>query len=633
MTADVALPKEGVLKPMFIHRRTLTGLVLTLLTATGMFSYRALAQKPSAKPEPVSALPARVFAPITAAIDRELDKHLAQAGVPASPRCDDAEFLRRVSLDITGRIPTLGRTTAFLDSSEPDKRRKLIDELLSTQQFGQHFGTIWRNLLAPPDPTTTKAQPDRFSPWLAEQFNHNRGWDKIVYELLTIEGDVNRTPQMAFLMANSESFEPKPNLLAAATMRYFLGVQLQCAECHNHPFARWTQEDFWSTAAFFSWLRKTGGKGPPFIIGEAAPDPLASTGKKGEAAPPPPPPGAAIAIPSTSGKNGGKIVKARFLGGEEPKLEGDGPFRPRFAQWVVAPENPYFARAFVNRVWSQFFGRGFVNPVDNFHDDNAPSHPELLQLLAEEFKASGHDFKHLVRCLCNSQAYQRTSRSLPENEGDKKLFSRMVVKVMSPESFYDSLTVLLTDEMAPASKSGDFKSKQPAQNKPKQPAENKPKQPTDNKPKQPNEDKAKQPTDNKAKQPTENKPKQPDVKQPEAKGKGMLGNSRDQFIQFFRGSAEAAEAGEFRHGIPQFLRRMNAEEFNNGSALIARLNRPGSSRDQVIEGLYLATLSRRPTATEVQLMSDYVSRRNDVEKGYAGVLWILLNSGEFVLNH
>jgi hypothetical protein len=238
-------------------------------------------------------------------------------------------------------------------------------------------------------------------------------------------------------------------------------------------------------------------------------------------------------------------------------LDDKAPWRPQFAAWATSAENKYFAPAFVNRLWANFFGRGFVNPVDNFHADNPASHPELLQRLADEFKSSGHDIKHLFRCLCNSQAYQRTSKPLPQNEADAALFSHMAIKPLSPDAFYDSLIVLNSIGR-----------------------------------------------------------------------NGGKNSSREQFLSDFR-TQEGAD-GVFSHGIPQFLKRMNGEEFNSGAAIIDQLR--SASRDQAIESLYLATLARRPTADEVRLMSAYLAKRNN-SQGYQGVLWILLNSGEFVLNH
>ncbi len=511
-----------------------------------------------AHPAPADKPPGRDPLAVAAAIDRAIDGRLAAANVPASPPADDTEFLRRAALDLTGRIPTLERTLAFLDDKDPKKRQRLIDELLAAREYGQHFGTVWRNRLAPPNPVNNKPQRDVFTPWLADQLNRNRGWHQIVSDLLTAEGDIAKNPQSAFIIANSENFQPQASLLAASTARLFLGVQLRCAECHDHPFAPWKQADFWATAAFFGRLRNTSKKGPPLILTEQP--------EAGGA-----PAAAAITLPSGAGKAAGQVVKARFLGGGEPALREGAPLRPAFVAWLTAPENRYFAPAQVNRAWAHFFGRGLVNPVDDFRDDNPPSHPELLALLADEFRASGFDLKHLARCVCNSRAYQRTSRPRPGNERDAELFSHAAVRPISAEAFYDSLTVLY----APY-KSGKFAA--------------------------------------------------PGAKAPRLE-------PRDDFVRFFRAQGEAAAEGGLNPGIPQFLRRLNAEAFNQGSPLVAYLVQKDVPRREAVELLYLATLSRRPTADEVEVMNDYLGRRKSAAEGYAGVVWILLSTGEFVLNH
>jgi hypothetical protein len=519
--------------------------VAALLLVTGAGPVRA--GKPAAH-DPLT---------VAAAIDREIDAALTAARVPASPPADDAEFLRRVTLDLTGRIPTLERTIAFLDDKDPKKRSRLIDDLLASRDYGQHFGTVWRNRLAPPSPVNNKPQRDVFAPWLADQFNRDRGWHEIVTDLLTVEGDVAKHPQSAFLIANSEGFRPQPGLVAASSARMFLGVQLQCAECHDHPFAPWKQRDFWAVAAFFNRLGNGGKKGPPFFLTE-------------EPAPGAGPAPAAITLPSGAGKAAGQVVKARFLGGDEPALRDSGPLRPAFASWLTAPENRFFAPALANRTWSQFFGRGLVNPADDFRDDNPPSHPELLRLLADECRASDFDLKHFARCVCNSKAYQRTSRPVTGNERDAQLYSHSAVRPLSPEAFYDSLTVLYAPH-----KSGKFA----------------------------------------------------------GGGQAPKLEPRDEFVRFFRAQGEAAAEGGLNPGIPQFLRRLNGETFNQGSPLTAYLVQRDVPRKEAIELLYLAALSRRPGADEVGLMTGYLDRRPGAAEGYAGVVWILLNTGEFVLNH
>jgi hypothetical protein len=534
--------------------------------------------KPVKPPPPQFDHPARDPVPVTAAVDREIGRALTAARVNTSPSADDAEFLRRAYLDLAGRIPTAERAAAFLDSTDPDKRRKLIDELLASSDFGRHLADLWRPMLAPRDPANTKPQADKFSPWLAEQFNRNRGWDSLAAELLGATGDVKDRPETTFLMSHAENAQPKPDLLAGAAGRVFLGVQLQCAECHDHPFAPWTQDDFWGVAAFFGKLRNTGTKGPPWVLTED-PDPKPLDVKNGGVERPKLRAKGVIVVPGTGGNKGaGREVPAKVLGGQPLELDDSVPFRPRFVEWVTHKDNAYFARAFVNRAWAQLFGRGLVNPVDNMSADNKPSHPAVLDLLASEFTASGFDIKHLYRCLCNTAAYQRTSRSAPGNESDATLFSRMAVKPVGPEALYDSLAVVyggsLDKPTAPGGK--------------------------------------------------------PAVKPGEKPAYGPT-NPRDEFVNFFRGQG-GGEPGEFAHGIPQFLRRMNGERFDTPAPVIDRLVKAGAGTEKALETLYLTALARRPTAREKERMTKYIAGRPTPAEGYSGVLWVLLNSGEFVLN-
>src|SRR5262245_30709362 len=246
--------------------------IVALVAAAAARADEPKSLKPVKPPPPQERHPVREVSPVAAAIDRGIDRRLADAKVPASPPADDAEFLRRAFLDLAGRIPSWQRAAAFLDSPDPDKRTKLIDELLASLDFGQHQADLWRPLLAPRDPSNTKPQIDRFGPWLAAEFNRNRGWDKLAADMLGFTGEVKDRPASTFLMANAMGAQPKADLLAGATGKVFLGVQLQCAECHDHPFAPWKQTDFWGIAAFFGKLRNTGVKGPPYVLTED-PDP------------------------------------------------------------------------------------------------------------------------------------------------------------------------------------------------------------------------------------------------------------------------------------------------------------------------------------------------------------------------
>jgi hypothetical protein len=532
----------------------------------------------AADPEPKAS---RDPAAVAAAIDRELDKRLATEKIPASPVASDAEFLRRVYLDLTGRIPTAEQAAAFLDSKDPDKRTKLIDELLASPNYGQHFGIIWSDLIVKRFDDNRALDVAPFKKWLAEAFNENRGWDQIVRDLLTASGTVAENPAATFFVAHRDMNTLAPSRVVGTAANLFMGLQLQCAECHNHAFIKdWKQTDFWGVAAFFNQTRSAGGRqgqqNTPVSISEGA-APAGGARRPGQGFGQASVSGARIEIPDATDprRRTGKIVKAKFFQGEEPTLADKGPYRPAFADWLVATENKYFAPAAVNRLWAHLFARGFVNPLDDMHDDNKPSHPELLKLLADEFRTSGFDLKHLIRSICRSQAYQRTSMPLKDNEADTQLFSRQTIKVMSPEVLYDSLcTALGTSELRTAA-GGPGRGFG-------------------------------------------------------AGGRGPVGNSRTAFVNFFSTKEDGDDATEMSFGIPQFLRLMNSRPFNESSAVLDQLLKEGASSDKVIETLFLSTLSRRPTEAEAKKLAAYVVRKEDAKAGYVGVLWVLMNSAEFV---
>ncbi len=213
--------------------------------------------------------------PLARAIDAEIQKALDVKKIPASPLADDAEFLRRVYLDITGRIPTFEQATAFLDGKESDKRTKLIDELLSRPEYGRHFATIWRDLLV--DRTNEMNQVRsgfswEFVDWMTESLNKDRGWNQIVSDMLTAQGEAKQKPASLFLLANRMNEFPRPENIVGSAGKLFMGMHIRCAQCHNHPFvAEWKQDDFWGFAAFFGQVRDitTDGNGgslrPPFL--------------------------------------------------------------------------------------------------------------------------------------------------------------------------------------------------------------------------------------------------------------------------------------------------------------------------------------------------------------------------------
>jgi hypothetical protein len=499
-------------------------------------------------------------------IDREIDDALAAAKVPSSPLADDAEFLRRVTLDITGRIPTAERAAAFLDSQSSDKRQKLIDELLASPLYGDYLASRWTDLIMASG-TPPRSVTGAFRQWLAKELNEGRGWDQIVKAMLTAGGTPSESPASWYLRANLR----EPGQQASTTARFFLGVQVQCAECHDHPFGEWTQADYWGLAAFFTRLNQVSGKGGQKLSEEPPP------GKK----PPAPGTGARIAIPTGAVKVGaGKVVHAKLLHGAQPSLPDTGPLLPTLADWATAKDNPWFARAAVNRAWAHFFGAGLVNPIDDFRTEVAASHPALLEALSREFVRSGHDLKHLVRSICNSQAYQRSSKPVTGNRDDKTRFSHMAVKVMAPAVLFDSLVAAMGNPKL----AGSLGSPLPYE-----------------------------------------------LYAPKAASTGRP-QPREEFIKFFDTRPDPDATTEYTQGIPQVLALMNAKPFNGIPPIVEQLAKANASAEQAVEKLYLAALSRRPSADEVRLMTDYLARRKDARQGYAGVLWILFNSGEFVLN-
>lgn len=531
----------------------LAGLALAMLVN----SAGAANKKAPVTPRPKTALlaGAKLDAQALARhIDKAIDARLRTENVAASPRCDDAEFVRRVYLDLIGRIPPAEKTAAFLDSREPNKRAQLIDELLASSDYGKHQADIWQTLLLPVSSDNRFVPFDKMTAWLEKSFNDNKPWDQLVRDVLTAEGELDKNGAVVYFLANAT-----PDKLTDNATRVFLGVQLQCAQCHNHPFTDWKQDEYWGMAAFFTKVRTSTN--PRQALRQGGSISISESGK-----------GRPVRLPISA-----KRVPPKFLQAEAPNLAASAAYRPVLARWMTSPNNPYFSRAMVNRLWGQVFGRGLVQPIDDMHDGNRPSHPQLLADLSAQFAANGFDVKYLLRVLCNSETYQRTSKPVAGNaEAGPELFSRMAVKVLTPEQLFDSLAqVVGTPNQANARR-------RPAN----------------------------------------------------AAAAARLRNitPRTQFVSFFKGE-ENAEATEYQAGIPQVLRLMNSPQLNN-AAMLAPLLKSGKSPGQVIEQLYLATLSRRPTSHELERTLALVRKHADEPRqAFGDVLWVLLNSSEFTLNH
>ena len=294
-------------------------------------------------------------------IDRLLAAKWSKSNVRPAPPADDAEFLRRVYLDLVGKIPTAAEACSFLDDPSTDKRTRLVESLLESPAYLSHATENYRSLLLPEADTDgqVRSLTPTFEAWLRKKVAEEAGYEQIVREVLTVRlggrgsrggnaYDPRAEPSpLAFYVAK----DAKPENLAAGTARTFLGIRLECAQCHNHRFDHWKREEFWGLAAFFAGVSKQG-KDEGF-------GPIRELANRRE-----------LLIPDTS-----RIVKAAFLDAKKPQWGRRTSGRELLADWVTAPDNPYFARAAVNRIWARFFGTGIVDPVDDFRDDNPPSHP------------------------------------------------------------------------------------------------------------------------------------------------------------------------------------------------------------------------------------------------------------------
>ncbi|HEY7153356.1 MAG TPA: DUF1549 and DUF1553 domain-containing protein [Gemmataceae bacterium] len=522
----------------------------------------------------LAATPDKDVTALAATIDRYLaegwDANKIQPAAPAS----DAEFVRRVYLDVAGRIPAAAEVRQFLDDKRPDKRQRLVEQLLDGPRYVTHFTNVWRALMLPETTSSFQVQflAGGFEAWLRAKLQQNTPYDAMVRELLTTPmngqqrnpfGQQNGAPSpIAFYFAK----DVKPENLAAAMSRLFLGVKIECAQCHNHPSAEWKREQFWGLAAFFAGLQRQG-QGDFVGAGREAADRRELT------------------IPGTD-----RVVQAAFLDGKEPKWKYNTSARATLADWMTSKDNPYFARAAVNRLWGYFFGTGIVDPVDEMvGGENAPSHPELLDELARQFAEHNFDLKFLIRAITASRAYQLSSVTTHKSQEDAQQFARMPLRGLSAEQLFDSIAQA-TGYQEQGNNNPRFK----------------------------------------------------------------FGNQgvRGRFLTQFTNQSD--KATEVQTSILQALSMMNgqvtaaATDLERSETLSALLDAPFMDTTERVETLYLVTLARKPTPQELSRTVAYVESGGsagdapepasaDKDKHYkqalADVFWVLLNSGEFFLNH
>ncbi len=480
-----------------------------------------------------------------------------ELGLKPSEVCDDSVFLRRATLDTLGRIPTADEVREFLADTDPARRSKLVDRLLEDPAYADHWANKWTDLLRPnPDRVGVKSV-FVLDQWVREQFRRNVPYDRFVRDILTAEGSNHRDGPAVIYRDRREPAE-----LTTMFSQLFLGTRLECARCHHHPNEKWSQEDFYRLAAYFGPVKQKGaGLSPPISAGSETF--FAASGGR-------------VTHPVT-----GEVLSPRPPDGPAPASASGDP-RIALADWLTAPRNPFFARAAVNRVWAAFFGRGVVHPVDDFRISNPGANTALLDALADDFEAHGHDLKHLMQTILGSRLYQLSSEPNETNVGDNRAFSRAYRRRLPAEVLLDAVSDV--------------------------------------------------------------------TGVPESFSAVPIGGRANQawsykieshFMDAFgrpNSSSDCPCERDQQLSVVQSLHLMNSRslqsKLSSDSGRAAKLAAGDWPPARIVEELYLVTLARRPTPTEVErATSAFTAKEATRRTATEDLLWALLNSPEFLLNH
>lgn len=369
--------------------------------------------------------------------DHKLAAQWRRLGITPSPFASDGEFIRRASLDICGTLPTAAEVQAYLEDARPDKRARLIDRLLERPEYASYFALKWADILRNRgvgySTSKQRAGTALFAGWLRDQVDANVPYDQFAAAILTASGSQETCPPTVWYRSvrNTQDY-------VESVAQAFLGVRIQCAQCHHHPAERWSQDDYYGLAAAFARVGRKGG----FADAEVPTGETIFLAAEGQ-----------VVHPRT-----GKAIAPRPLGGPDFALSRYDDPRRSLAKWMTAPDNPYFARTMANRLWGHFLGRGIIHPIDDARSTNPPSNPELLDALAKEFAASKFDVKRLIRTICNSSAYALSSIPSETNESDSQSFARYYPRRMSAEVLLDAVGQVLESPTAFTNVSGQFPS-------------------------------------------------------------------------------------------------------------------------------------------------------------------------------
>jgi hypothetical protein len=350
-------------------------------------------------------------------VDTHVFAKLKQMTILPSDVCTDYEFVRRAYLDSIGRLPTIDESKAFLTDKAADKRAKLVDHLIQQPEFSDFWTLKWADILRSSRKTIQLKGSHAFHEWLRNKIATNTPIDVMVRELLTADGNTFNNPP-----ANYYRIAKDPQSLAESTAQLFMGVRMQCAKCHNHPFERWTQDDYYGFAAWFARVKQKPEPGVAKANAATAAE-VVFTAREGE-----------VTQPRT-----GKVMKPRYISVGDADVKPGQDRREVLAEWLTSPGNPFFAKSVVNRVWFHLMGKGIVDPVDDFRDSNPSSNDELLDALAKDFAAKKFDLRQLVKTIMTSRTYQLSAVPNETNKDDAKYFSHAVTKLLTAEQLLDAL--------------------------------------------------------------------------------------------------------------------------------------------------------------------------------------------------
>jgi uncharacterized protein DUF1553/uncharacterized protein DUF1549/WD40 domain-containing protein/cytochrome c len=504
------------------------------------------------------ALPASQFArlPRNNFIDDLAYKHFQSLGLFPSQLCSDAEFLRRAKLDAIGRLPTAEEVREFLEETSPEKRRRAITRILEDPAYADYWANKWADLLRPnPDRVGVKSV-FVLDQWLRASFRANKPYDEFVREILLAEGSNHRDGPAVVYRDRRE-----PPELTTMFSQLFLGTRLECAKCHHHPNEKWSQDDFYQFAAFFGPVKQKGaGLSPPISGGRET---FFFAPKSGE-----------VKHPVTR-----EVMSPRPPDGKPFELPEQVDPRRVLADWLMSPDNSFFARAAVNRVWANFFGRGLVEPVDDFRISNPCVNQPLLDVLARDFAAHKYDLKRLMRTIMESRLYQLSSTPNSSNLADTKNFSRGHRRRLPAEVLLDAVDDAVGVPSA-------FEAMPPA------------------------------------------------TRALQAWSYKIDSHFMDAFGRP-NPSTDCPCERDTHMSVVQSLHLMNSKDLqaklSNPKGRARKLAESGKSPQEIVTELYLASLSRFPTGDELELASEAFN--DSRENGCEDVLWALLNSAEFVFNH